>query len=547
MTDRTPSVKDTLYDPAAQAAAGTERAPWDDPYTAAWLAAAKHVVGAGWPLPEGVEAARAPWLPHEQRLLGALSDWWASGERAGLVGMPPGVGRSRAVVALVLETVVNAPRTRGPVLWIAQREERVAEVFAALVRHAHLSPRAVAVGRFDSGRRVEEAADVVVASFGALAPLGAPRDGLERFRRVDSRAPALVIVDEAHEVTAPAWADAVRALGAGPATRVLGLSTSPAMLVMAGSAVAPLCGRVVHEEPAERLLEEGVLLRPALFPVRTPLVVDADDGDRAVIARFGELSSRLEQRLAVDAQRQELVLQTYLGRSGAFGPSVFYVSTPRQASHFVDRLNEADVPAGSMSLDIPLAERRQVLADFAAGRLLVVVSVGAQPEGSDAPSARTAFLVKPVLTPVGLRHYARVLARGPAAGGHERAHLVTFVDEVRGLDRPFYTGVSDEAALHAALGLGAVSTPMPWTALAARRHFARMQGGGPVETPEAMRRGPTRGELASELDLLSEADRLGALATLHRELLAERFPRLEDFLASLPRDLAPRPRRQAGG
>jgi superfamily II DNA or RNA helicase len=540
-------MRDTLYDPVAQPAAGTTRAPWDDPYTAAWLAATKHVIGGGWPLPEGVEPSRAPWLPHEQRLLGALSDWWSSGERVGLVGMPPGVGRSRAVVALVLESVVtDAPLTGGPVLWITQREERVAEVFAAFVRHAHLCPRAVSVGRFDSSRRVEEAADIVVASFGAIAPMGAPREGMTRFRRVDARPPVLVVVDEAHEVVASPWTDAVRELAAGAQTRLLGLSSTPAHRLVASTPLGATFGRVVHEEPAQRLLEEGVLLRPSLFAVRTPLVVEADEGDRAVIARFGELSSRLERRLAMDAQRQELVLQTYLARSAAFGPTVFYVSTPMQASFLVDRLNAADVPAASMSLDVPLTERRQVLADFAAGRLLAVASVGAQPEGSDAPSARTAFLVRPVLTPVALRHYARVVARGPAAGGHDRAHLVTFVDEVRGLGRPFLTGVAEEETLHAALGLGAVATPMPWTALAARRHFARAQGGGAVETPEAMRRAPTRGELAAELDLLAEADRMGALAMLHSELLADRFLRLEDFMAWLPPDVVPRPHRKPG-
>lgn len=254
--------------------------------------------------------------------------------------------------------------------------------------------------------RDEFMAPVVCASVQTVA-------GPKRLRNLASRPFDLVIVDEAHHAVAATYRRVLAAVGAGPDLEpwhglelgwerplLLGVTATPDR----GDKVAlrSVFDRIAFSQDMLWGIRAGYLTD--LRPYR--IVLDFDMADVKVTAGDYDDNEAAEALLqaggpmaAVDAWREHAP-----GRK-----ALVFTPTVESARLFAQAFQQEGVPAAYVSGATPIDERRRILEDFAAGRLLVLSNCAVLTEGYDEPSVGCVIMAKPTKSRA---LYTQMLGRG---------------------------------------------------------------------------------------------------------------------------------------
>lgn len=102
-------------------------------------------------------------------------------------------------------------------------------------------------------------------------------------------------------------------------------------------------------------------------------------------------------------------------RLAAGQPAIAFCCTTQHAEHVAAQFRAAGICADTLLGTTPTAERDQLVADFAAGLLQVLVTVDVVSEGFDCPSASVAILLRPTQSEgLFLQQVGRVLRPAPS-------------------------------------------------------------------------------------------------------------------------------------
>lgn len=392
-------------------------AVWDERVGAFRALASSHAALAS--LPGAIDAALAqtarppPFPPPELRPYQAEAlSAWETAQRRGLVVMPTGAGKTRLAVAAIASV-------RAPSLVLVPTRVLL-DPWAAALRDAGVP----FVGRYGDGERTD--ASVVVATF-AGARANAEWLG-NRFR--------LLVVDEAHHFGGGAI-DEVLEMFVAPLR--LGLSATPPTDAARLGRLRALIGSIVFRTTIDDLA--GRWLAPFRLVTRTvPLSPDEHARFEALAAvwrpvlygffaerptarwpDFVKHCGRSERgRRALATWRQGRAITTLPeAKLGLLNDLLLRHATSRVlvfAGDAVAALHVARsclVPA--LTSEVRAAERRKVLAAFAAGELRAIVSARVLNEGVDIPSADVAIIVG---SSQGSREYVQRVGRvlRPAPG-----------------------------------------------------------------------------------------------------------------------------------
>lgn len=368
------------------------------------------------------------------RLSGALALAEASGTFRGLLVMPTGSGKTFTAVSWLLENVVNQRRR---ILWLAHRHEllnQAAREFHAQARLA--APRELLRIRLVSqahcrAHQIDPADDIILASMDLLAR---NTDLAERLLR-DER--LFLVIDEAHHAPARSYRRLIETLRGTGDHRILGLTATP---TRTQEAERPVLSRLFGEKPlvevsTRELIEQGYLARPIPVRVSTGVAIESDATQKDIdhLATFGELSEPWLARIGELAQRNDAVVRHYLDHRDEYGKTLVFAINVAHAALLTERFREAGVEAeyvASYRPDASHADTSDVLQRFRdrSSGLDVVVNVQMLTEGVDIPVVRTVFLTRPTQSEILLRQMVGRALRGRAAGGNDKAYLVSFED-----------------------------------------------------------------------------------------------------------------------
>ena len=300
---------------------------------------------------------------YQSRLVHAIRDKWAAGQRRVLAVLPTGGGKTEAAINII-ETDAS-PTAR--VLVIVERKTLAHQWVARLRRHG------LAAGLVQGENTIRVSAPILVCTVQSLRLRGVPDDV------------ALVVVDESH-----IWHqthDTV--LERLPAVRVLGLTATPLREGLGLRFDTVVVGATIRD-----LIAAGQLVQPRYYSPRAAdvqraletVAIQAGDYATAPLAAamrgkaiLGDVVSTW-QRLAVDRQ------------------TICFAVDKQHARELADEFMAAGITAEVILDDTDDDDRARIFGEFDALRLRVMVSVGVLSIGFDSPVASCAIMARPTMS-----------------------------------------------------------------------------------------------------------------------------------------------------
>jgi len=316
------------------------------------------------------------------------------GKKSALYVLPTGGGKT-FVFCLIAELATM--RGKRVVILVHRRE---------LVRQCSESLRDVGMehGIIAAGFPADHTKRVQIASVGTLA------------NRVDAIvAPDLVIVDEAHHITAGQWraiADHWSASGA----KTLGVTATPERLD--GTGLGDFFESIVEGPGVRDLIEAGFLARYKLFEPDLGIDFNAFD-----VARGDYIRSQIEKALDRKAIYGDVV-QHY--RKICHGvPAIAFCATVKHAEAVAAEFRRFGYRAQSVDGSMTRDARDSAIAGLASGSVQILCSCDLISEGVDVPAASCAILLRPTASlALYLQQIGRVLRPAP---GKRFAYIVDHV------------------------------------------------------------------------------------------------------------------------
>jgi superfamily II DNA or RNA helicase len=314
---------------------------------------------------------------YQEAAVVAVEQAWATGTDRTAVVMPTGAGKTIVLARLARRWLERQPGSR--VLVLAHREELVAQAVSKIRAVApNLRVGVVMAGRDQVG------ADVVVAS---VATASRPAR-LARLRGI-----GLCIVDECHHATAESYLRILEHTGAwredaGKASSVA-VGFTATLSRGDGVGLGAVWQNVAYRVPISYLIKRGWLVSPR------GIAVHVEDLDLADVKRSrgdlqpGALGEALDASMAPKRIVEAWLEHASTRLTVAFVPTVAFAQTLTEA------FCEAGVAAQCVWGEMDPTERRRVLAEFAAGRVRVVVNCMVLTEGTDIPPADCAIIARP--------------------------------------------------------------------------------------------------------------------------------------------------------
>ncbi len=385
-------------------------------------------------------------FPHQQRASLAVREKLAPREARVLLHMPTGAGKTRTAMTTIVDLLRELPDGQV-VVWLAHSEELCDQAFDEAVKAwTALGPRSFTIYRHYGDHRIGQFGSVkdgfIVASLQLLY-----RDTLSRQGEILDLATRvkLIVMDEAHQATAPTYSHLINLLQRRPATGVLGLSATPGRSlkdVGADLKLAAFFNRQKvrleiegYNNPVDYLTAEGYLAKTEF--VRLPFEPKGDvtlsEAEAARISEGFDLPPRIVEQLAADDRRNLLILQAVEAEVANGGKIILFAMSVEHASLLASVLRLRGVSAAAVTSDTPTERRRQIIQRYReTDELDVLCNYGVLTTGFDAPKTNVAFIARPT-TSVAL--YSQMIgraARGKRAGGNESCRVLTVVDQAPG-------------------------------------------------------------------------------------------------------------------
>lgn len=329
-----------------------------------------------------------------------------------LVVLPTGTGKTPVLASLFSEPRLAAWRNgfdpvNQKILVIAHREELLVQA-AETIEQWHPG---LIVEIEQAERRASMFADVVVASVKSL---------VRRLKNFDPAQYRVVIVDEAHHVTAPVYVKCLEYFGVLPEATdklLLGFTATPKRGDSVG--LDHIFQRIAIAKDIRWMIQHGYLCRLRAFHVDTKVSLEQVkivNGDFAV----GDLSDTVNT-----TARNRLVVEKWRELAGDRKTIAFTVDVAH-AHDLAQAFTERGIRAEPVSGQTPRDHRRELLEAFSRGDVQVVTNCGILVEGYNEPSVSCIVHARPTKSDLLYRQMSGRATR--LHPGKDDALILDFVD-----------------------------------------------------------------------------------------------------------------------
>lgn len=332
--------------------------------------------------------------PHQRQAIDSLYNWFAANQEGNpLLVLPTGAGKSVVLAVMIREILQSWPDQRILVLThVKELIEQNAKRLAAVWPEAPM-------GIHSAGLRRRDCFDPII--FAGIQSVHSKALHLGRFD--------LILVDECHLISGKASSMYQQFFAASrqinPVIRIVGLTatdfrTGTGSLTHGHDA---LFAAVAYQIDLLYLIEQGFLCPLVSRPVDTQIDVTG------VQTQNGEfVAGQLES-----AADKDEITQAALSEAIALGADrqhwLVFCAGVNHAYHVTAALNARGVKAACVTGETPALARANAIAEYRAGRLRALVTVGVLTTGFDAPETDLLVMLRPTQSP-GL--YVQISGRG---------------------------------------------------------------------------------------------------------------------------------------
>lgn len=334
--------------------------------------------------------------PYQHRAISDLRLAFRDGARAPLLVLPTGGGKT-----IVMAEIMRGLADRGrSALVLVHRRELIAQTAAKLAL-AGVEHGIIAAGVQPTDQPIQ------IASVQTLA---------RRLAHV-SASPDLILIDEAHHATAGSWE---RVLDHWPDALRLGVTATPVRLD--GRGLSAVFDRLISGPSVADLVFTGFLTRQTIYA--PPVVADLSQ----LRYRAGEFAAD-QAGAAMDRPTVTGDAIDHYQRLAKGQRAIVFCCTVQHAENVAAQFISGGIPAATLLGSTRPELRDQVVQQFAAGQLQVLVTVDVVSEGFDIPAAGCAILLRPTASlGLYLQQVGRVLR---PAEGKDAAIILDHVGNVR--------------------------------------------------------------------------------------------------------------------
>lgn len=397
-------------------------------------------------LPDTIET-QGPYtlFAHQRRASQAVQRILAEDFARVLLHMPTGAGKTRTAVTTIVDLLRNLDDGEV-VVWLAHSEELCDQAFEEFVKAwSFLGSRPLRMHRHYGRHRIADLSTVkdgiIVAGLSLLYQQSATRqtEFLALARRV-----RLIVMDEAHQATAPTYSHLIDLLQRRKSAGVLGLSATPGRSLKDVGADIALAeffrGNKVklevdgYDDAIQYLTEKRYLARMEF--VQLPFGdadVELSSGELKRLQEGFDLPSRIVAELAGDEARNLMIVDVVKREVEAGGSVILFALSVDHANMLASVLVFMGIAAASVTGSTPGEQRRQTIQRYKdrAG-IDVLCNYGVLTTGFDAPRTNVAVIARPTTSVVLYSQMIGRAARGSAAGGNDDCRILTVVDRVPG-------------------------------------------------------------------------------------------------------------------
>ena len=399
-----------------------------------------------------------PLHPYQKKIVDNVRTMLLGGHRGearrGMISLPTGSGKTRVAVEAII-TAINQG-FGGGVLWVADRDElceQAVEAWRQVWASAGTVGERLRVSRMWAGQprpMPESDRHVIVASIQTLYA----RLNREPVAYAFLREFRLVVFDEAHRTVARSFTTVMQEIGLARRQTIedpllIGLTATPyrghdeqetARLVRRYGSNRLDLGAFKSDDPVAvvKELQAMRVIAEADHEVIDGGGFQLNDEEREQIRAMPPawLPRSMESRIARDARRTERIVAAYerlIGNSG--WPTLVFATSVEHAQTVAALLNVKGITSRAVSGSTESIIRRNIVEDFRAGRIAVLVNYGVFREGFDAPRTRAIIVARPVYSP---NLYFQMIGRGlrgPMNGGNDRCLIINVRDNIENFER----------------------------------------------------------------------------------------------------------------
>src|SRR2546426_7039412 len=343
--------------------------------------------------------------PYQREALTAVRNAYKAGKRRVIVSLPTGTGKT-----VVFAHFPRVLQMKKRLLVLAHREELVLQ---ARNKFRSIDPELKADIEQASARASADA-KVVIASVPTLARNAA------RLSRLRPDEFSIVAVDEAHHAVAPSYRrifDHFGLLEPGVSRYLIGFTATPRRGDKQG------LGEVFEEVCYARDMREMIACR-YLCPI-TGWRIDTDLSLDNVKVRHGDFVESQLARVVNTPLRNTLLVKAYRDFAAGRRAIIFCVDVAH-AQDVHRAFDEAGIRAAPVWGELSRDERRNVLAQFSAGKIDVVTNCNLLTEGFDEPRVDCVIMARPTRSKL---LYAQMIGRGTRLHPDKRDLMVIDVGD----------------------------------------------------------------------------------------------------------------------
>lgn len=197
------------------------------------------------------------------------------------------------------------------------------------------------------------------------------------------KAPDLIIIDESHRAAASTYR---KVLDYWPQARVIGLTATPQRTD--GKGLADMFEVIVNGPSVRWLIDEGYL---ADYEIYAPKLVADMSGIKTSMGDYNKADvEKLMDKPTITGDAVRHYQKLASGKR-----CVVMCATIKHADHVCEQYKAAGIPAAQIDGSMTNLEREKVLADFGAGKLLVICNVQLLIEGVDIPAIEVVQWLRP--------------------------------------------------------------------------------------------------------------------------------------------------------